>query len=259
MSENTKNTTKNTLVEAENVALRAELDEANKKIKSIESGNRQDAEQRKIIAALTKNTALDKKRIAELAAKQLTAEQITNLRGYDRLSAFSSEQSGKLSALTGKYNQAVSKLEDADGWFKDNDKRIEKFNSMATEAESRRKKYKKRMMAGIIASVIFAGVVGGGSFCYVETKLTPAKGLSPEASEAFKKYAPEYQRIISEATARDREQLNIDRGKLIAEEMNFDRSKPGLFSTYGIPLVVCIVGLFFGFLMGAISILALFR
>jgi DNA repair exonuclease SbcCD ATPase subunit len=259
MSENTKNTTKNTLVEAENVALRAELDEANKKIKSIESGNRQDAEQRKIIAALTKNTALDKKRIAELAAKQLTAEQITNLRGYDRLSAFSSEQSGKLSALTGKYNQAVSKLEDADGRFKDNDKRIEKLNSMATEAESRRKKYKKRMMAGIIAAAFFTTIIGGGSYYYVETELMPADALSPEAADAFRKHAPEYRKIISEATAQERERLRIASNELMAEKMNFDRDKPGWFSSYGMPLIYVIGGIIFGFLIGLGTVLKLIK
>lgn len=255
MSENTKNT----LVEAENVALRIELDEANKKIKAIESGNRQDAEQRKIIAALTKNAALDKKRIAELAVKQLTAEQITNLRGYDRLSAFSSEQSGKLSALTSKYDRATSRLENADERFREKDERIEQLGSIAEEAKKYQKKYKKRMLTGIIAAAFFTTIIGGSSYYYVQVQLTPAETLSQDAAEAFKKYAPEYRKIISEATAQERERLRIASNELMAEKMNFDRDKPGWFSSYGMPLIYVIGGIIFGFLIGLGTVLKLIK
>lgn len=255
MSENTKNT----LVEAENVALRVELDEANKKIKAIESGNRQDAEQRKIIAALTKNAALDKRRIADLAAKQLTAEQINTLRGYDRLSAFSSEQSGKLSALTGKHDRLTERLKNAGYEIKDKGEIIERLARSSTEAKNNQKKHRRWLLTGVVASVIFAGVIGGGSYYYVETQLTPAEGLSPEAREAFKKHAPEYYRIITNETAQERERLRIASDALTTEKMNFDRSKPGWFDSFGIPLIVGVVALLFGFFMGATSILALFH
>jgi hypothetical protein len=255
MSENTKNT----LIEAENVALRAELDEANKKIKVIESGNQQDAEQRKIIAALTKKAAFDKKRIAELAAGQLTAAQTAKLRDYDRMSASSNDQSGKLSAVTSKCNQATAELERAGEQLKNRDERIEGLSLTAAKAEARQKTYKRRMLAGIVASVLFAAIISGGSYYYVETELTPAGALSPEASDAFKKHAPEFRKIISDATAGEREQLRMRSDELVSEKKNFDRDKPGWFSSYGMPLIYVIGGIIFGFLIGLGTVLKLIK
>jgi archaellum component FlaC len=258
-----KNTT-NTLSEAENIALRVEIDDANKKIKTLESGNQQDAEHRrtidtltKTIAGLTKNAALDKKRITELAAGQLTAAQTAKLRDYDRMNALSNDQSTKFSALTSDFNRATAKFEEASKQLKDKDESIEEFNSTAAKAQTRQKTYKRRMLAGIIASVFFAAIIGGGSYYYVGAELTPADALSPEAADAFRKHAPEFRKIISDATAGEREQLRVRSNELAFEKKNLDRDKPGLFSIYGMPLVYVIGGFICGFFMALGAVLKL--
>jgi vacuolar-type H+-ATPase subunit I/STV1 len=260
-----KNTT-NTLIGAENVALRAELDDANKKIKTLESGNQQDAGHRKTIdaltktiAGLTKNAALDKKRISELAAGQLSAAQTAKLRDYDRMNAVSNDQSGKFSAVTSDFNQATAKLEEASKQLEDKDESIKELNLTVAKAQTRRKTYKRRMLAGIVASVFFAAIIGGGSYYYVETELTPANALSPEASDAFKKHAPEFRKIISDATAGEREQLRMRNDELASEKKNLDRDKPGWFSSYGMPVIYVIGGIIFGFLIGLGTVMKLIK
>jgi vacuolar-type H+-ATPase subunit I/STV1 len=247
-----KNTT-NTLSEAENIALRAEIDDANEKIKILESSNQQDAEHREIIdaltktiAGLTKNAALDKKRISELANGQLSAAQTAKLRDYDRMNALSNDQSRKFSAVTSDFNRATAKLEEASKQLEDKDESIKELNLTAAKAQTRQKTYKRRMLAGIIASVFLAAIIGGGSYYYVETKLTPAGALSPEASDAFRKHAPEFRKIISDTTAGEREQLRMRGDELASEKRNFDRDKPGWFTIYGITFVVGIVAFICG-------------
>jgi transcriptional antiterminator Rof (Rho-off) len=258
MSENTKNT-KNTLIEAENVALRAELDEANRKIKAIETGNRRDAELGKTVAALTKSLAAAEKRSAALSANQLTAKQIEKINGYGRLSASLREQAIELGNLTSKCNRANAELRQFEDGFKDKDERIERLAVGEARAIGSAKKFRNRMRIGLVSAALFTAAVAGGGYYYVEMELTPPEQLSAEARDAFIKNAPEYRKVIAEATANERERLRVDRDSLTEAEINFERDKPGWFSTYSMPVIYVICGIVVGFFIALGTALKLFR
>lgn len=232
------NQAKQTLSEAKVAALRAELNEAEDKIRTIEIDRKTIVEKDRLIAALTAKTKQLTAEINRLAGNQLTDEQERKVQNYDRLSNALDERNRQVTKLNENLFAAANKLEKVEKSNRQSEESISSLESSLNHAKRKNKKYGYATGAAVSLLILTAF----GSYYYVDSELAPPANISHEAGEAFIKHAPEFRSIIAAATDQEREKLKSRSEELRVKIRSYDDGQlETWFSRWATYFLICIV------------------
>lgn len=203
-----RETTKNTLLEAKNAALRAELDEARRQLSARDETDRNIGLLERQLADSRRKLQHAEKLNAQLAANQPTAEQYQKLQSYEKISRTLDARTRELSTsrnayetLNGQLYEISAKLEGSNSAFKGLRKEISDLEANALKT--------KRWFSGTAAFLLLViCALGAALYLANQDENIPAPSLSAKSREAYNKLPAEQQQIINQAVAAERSVLS---------------------------------------------------
>jgi myosin heavy subunit len=229
--------------------LRRQAEESGKRAQNADATESQNAELKR---AVSKLAPAAKKTVQYAAELEETRRRLAIVeKERNELSKSNSAIRAQTATLKSALVDAQKVVRTLDGERKETVERAKVAKTTAKEAA------RKNLTIIFASALLCAGAVCGG-YAYVRAALAPPAELSEEAAAMFKQYAAEYHLVVERATQNERDKLNAERERLVAERNRYQELNENTawdkIASYGW-LVLIFGG---GFVIGVITIVAAF-